>query len=489
MFKENNLFLELIVDKDARRQIAILKRLSSEDWLLIQDLVRSLKVNKKTIQADIEAIKRKCNTVEIKVSKEGICNTDNSEKEIQNAILIIVNKTLSYRIIENYFRSSDIIKLEHMAATLFASFSAIKKRIFHINSIIKTRFGCAFSTYKNELVGSEANIRYFFFTYYSELQDVFNVSEFQDKDVHQIIFKTLQEEIIKRKLKKLNYSYFQLRQWLFVAKIRIQNGHIINIKKKQIEEIVTHQSYEDFDLVYREIMGKHFGLNALSEDEVLWSYINILDAITYSTNFPELDMARKEINLEIIKQDNFKVIDDVIKTLALKEVDRDAFFEIFNCFFENATMLNIVSTIYQTVTPQTKEFVLMNFRHQYCTWYNAMENNGLFKKMKIVFKSDMCCKLALITSQFIYATKKSSKRVLFSFTGEAGMVSYLESMTRDIFQEKCQIIFNFNELLSEELIEKTKPDVVVCNYNNIENLKCNQLIRISSIPDMRNWTI
>lgn len=487
-FSLQNLFYELIQDKDAKRHIKLIQMLqSTPNKLEFSEIQSALEVTLKTVKNDVFYIeKRLPRTLNFIVSKYYLSLVAKRPEYIQDFILELVQKTFSYRIL-NYVYDKPSLSIENFSKRLFTSESTLKVRILYLNQIIK-RFRCKLSSYKSEMIGSEADIRCFYYAYFSELQELLNFSKHQNCADHFKIFTALQEEIIAKKLKKLNFSYFQLRYWLQVTTNRISAGHCVIVSKNFKQKICAEERYQNFLNVYIPLLSDHFNLQTVSEDECIWAYTACLNAVIYSHNFPAFEMTRGEAFMENYNQKIQLFLSDTAANFGLNKKETKAFLQVFRSFFINLNLLISITPTFTLVPRSLKSYIYKNFRSLVHTWHSILSKMKEQGICPVPHMDDICCSLAMISSQFVFLKKPSTKKVLFSFSGQAGLPTLLETNVRNLFEGRIQCVFVFNELLNMQLIERIDPEIVVCNYNNFENLPFPHIIRLPHLPEMDDWT-
>lgn len=483
-----NLIYSLITEKEAKRHIKIMEMLSANRKRLEYEEIRNeLDVTVKTIKSDVEEIQKIMpHSMEIICNKKHISLVASSNEAIQAFIFGLVKKTLSYRILD-YAYKEPVISMEELAKHLFTSQTTLKNRIKQMNTALG-QFRCKFSSYNSALIGPEANIRYLFYAYYTELQEVYNITSYQGMQEHQKLFDALGEELISQKLNRINCSYVQLRQWLRVTTDRMAAGHALRLGADLVEKIKLEPPYKDFRAVYSTIISKYFQLMSISEDEIIWAYIVCLDAVVYSKHFSDLEMRRKDRFAKFYQK---KVLGFVVKLaegLRIEHAERTSFTQVHCAFFENVCLLSKITPVFQIASASIKGYTRQNLKLLYHLWHTQLTGMKVSHGLAFMYMDDLCCKLAMITSQFIYNKRPNIKTALFSFAGEAGIPNYLETMARNVFPKEIECVFVFNELLSMDLIRQVKPEIVVCNYNIIEDIPFANLVRVPYLPTIKDWT-
>lgn len=482
-----NLIYSLITEKEVKRHIKIIEMLNANRKYLEYDEMQDvLGVTKKTVKSDVAHLAKGFpESMKITSTKQYISLSVSNNEDIQDFIFSLVKETFSYRIL-NYAYKGPVISLEELAKHLFTSQTTLKKRISQINMEL-LKFRCKLSTYNSSIIGAESNIRYFYYAYYTELQEIFNISKYQGALEHQNIFNALREELIRRQHKRLNFSHFQLRQWLRVCVDRISANYTVSLDPALMDKIKTDPQYQDYKTVFTTVLRKYFSLISIIEDETVWAYIACLDAVIYSKHFSDLKMRRND---PLAKAFNKKVLILVLEfagSLEIEATELDDFFEVHCAFFENMFLLSNISPVFQMASSRIRFYAKQNLKHLYHMWHTHLTQSIKHIDGSFTHLEDLCSKLTMLTSQFIYNKKIRIKTVLFSFTGESGIPNYLETMVRNVFPQEINCVFIFNELLSASLIHRVNPEIVVCNYNNVEEISFSNVVRVPYLPSINDW--
>jgi len=476
----NSLFYELIADKQIKRFIKILEILEKQKEAITFEEVREIvAVTMATLKNDLEKIQERIPaSIIIKTTKEFI-SLEATSTEIQNCIFDIAQNTLSYQILRYSFNQPEI-SLEELSEKLLSSTSTLKNRIQHMNPILE-RYHCRLSSYTTTMRGEEVNIRCFYRAYFSEFRDLFISKETEQRQDYYQVFDAIRQEMLSRKCKMLNSSYFQVIQWLLITQERMEANHHIKLDPIFVDNIKKISMYQEYKIAYTKVITQE----ELCEDDIVWSYIGELDAVVYTLEKSNLSRCRSGP----ISKSYQTIIDSVIKQVAVQlSIDQKNivnFIKLHQCFFINLYLISQLSATFQMVSQDLKQHVKQHLTPIYQAWYDMLDSNRGFSFLE--YHQDVCCKLAMISSQFTYHKPSKVKRVLFSFTGETGLSSYLEAKARMLFSKEVECIFAFKQPLSNEIIESINPEIVVSNYNNIENITFDNIIRMAYIPSEYDW--
>ena len=482
------IFYKLIYDKRLKRSISILEMLNrARNHITIKELVEELEISKKTVLTTLEyAASLLPPTLSLIESEKGIKLHNEGNQSVEVAIIDIAKKTLSYQIIEHAFYNLDL-NINDLADKIFVSESTIRVRIKHMNKTLN-QFGLKLSYYSVTMTGDEANIRYFYYTYFSEFQELYIAVCDERLQYCNTIYNNLRTEISKSELKRLNYNYQQIARWLLITRERMELGEFVKIKSDLILRIKKRRSYSVFRRVYENEIAQHIGGHSVPEAEIIWAYIVSFNTIIYMNNendwmlfYNEKDNA---LQIEKIK----KVLAKMLDIIPIQNAEKDEFLNVHTAYLLNMSILTELSSVFQLGNPAVKKFVLTNNKSLYSVWFNCLsklEKNDLFELSDI---NSISVQLAMITTQFCKKSTRPAEKVLFSFEGESGVVVYLEAMARKMLPAGVEAVFIYDEPITTSLVEKRGLDLLVHNYELAEKINGCRKLRMSFLPQIKEWT-
>lgn len=484
------LLYSLISDKPTKRTLKIITILSDAKFdVSLSWLEKVLNVSRKTLLADLNRtqalLPKQCEMV---ISDKNVTLYNSTKESADTVIIDIVKDTLTYKLLSLIF-NNEPGNIYHYAEILHISESSLRRKIVHLNESLKP-FNCKIYPYTVSMTGDETNIRYFFYMFYYELQEISTSSAGDDEMVkHAGIYKQMCYEMKKNNVPLLNCGYRQITMWILVTKRRIEGGHYVTLKETLVNEIARRKSYNYFRVVYKNGMKAYVKNKPIPEKEIIWAYITNFGSIMYSYRSKEFAFCREEPK-------DLKVNDEIDKILNLmlekfnigKEVEKE-FLYANKSYLINLLLLKQLSPLFQRISPALKQYTKSNLELVYLTWFNCLNEYKPLKLFDAEYIEDICSRLAMISSQFVYSDGLKLKRILFSFSGEPGFVSYLETFAKSILLDNIEAVFNITKLLDKNLIEDIKPDMVVCNYK--ENLVVNNVLvfKMSHIPTMKEWSM
>ena len=481
------IFYKLIYDKRLKRSISILEMLNkAKNYITIKELAEEFEISKKTVLTTLEyAASLLPPTLSLIETEKGIKLRNEGNQSVEVAIIDIAKNTLSYQIIKHAFYNMDL-NINDLAEKIFVSESTIRIRIKHINKTL-SQYGLSLSYYSVTMMGDEANIRYFYYTYFSEFQELYIAVCDEGLQYCNTIYKNLVTAISKSELKLLNYSYQQVARWLLITRERMVLGAFVKINSDFISRMKKRRSYNIFKSVYEKEIAQHIGGHSVPEAEIVWAYIVSFNTVIYMSNEKDRVLFYEE-NENGLQIDNIKkVLANMLDSIPIQSAEKDEFVNVHTAFLLNMSMLTELSSVFQFVNPAVKNFVLMNNQSLYSAWCNCLSK---LEKEDFFELSDMhsiAVQLAMITTQFFSKPARPTEKVLFSFEGESGVVVYLEAMSKKMLPAGVEAVFIYDEPITTALIEKYGSDLLVHNYELAETIKGCRILRISFLPQIKEW--
>ena len=483
------IFYKLIYDRQLKRSLNILEILyRAENNVTMKELQEKLNISLKSVLPSLEFTRTLLpSTMTLIVSDKNVqLYQHDTSQPIDDAMIEIAKSTIPYKVLKHVFYDGNITITE-FAEQLFISESALRTYIKHMNKTLEI-FKLSISFRDVKLLGNETNIRYFFYAYFSEFQELF-VSVCEDKlQYFSVLYEDMRKTLRIHDNKLLHYSYQQISRWIFIVRDRLELGKFVKVKKSLAERIRKRPSYCRFKSVYE--VGISYGLNdtKIPESEVVWAYVLRFNSIVYNNNKDHL-LYLDEPDNKLYKEKFTFILKDAISALDIREEDHNDFWYVHMAYFINTSLLTEISPIFQVSYEPVKEYVVNNLSRLYATWVDFLISVPPDKLFPIEDPHTIAVQLAMISSQFVYKERTQAKRVLYSFEGDAGFAAHLETLARALLPEGVEGIFLYNEPITSMLIKQLKPDIFVCNYQGNEEISGCKMLRMSHVPQIQEWTI
>lgn len=488
------LFYKLIYDKRLKRSITILEILyKTKHDVTIKELERILDTTQKTVLSTVDYAKTLLpSSFSLSVDDRRVRLHNNGSQSIEAIIIEIAKKTLSYQIIEQAFYDTEQ-NIHTLANKLFVSESTLRVRIKYINKMLSI-FKCRLSFYDIKISGDEENIRYFYYIYFSELQELF-LSEDEEKiEYSNRIIDKIKKEMVKGNHRLLKYSFQQVARWLLISRDRMRVGNFVQIDEALVERMKARETYASFKCVYEEEVSRY--LNSadapeikIPEEEIVWAYLICLHSVVYLRDNEKAELVYDEKDCAQLMSRIDAFLEDIFDSLPIHNGDKEEFMAIHSAYLINLAVLSEITTLFQFGYPTVKNYVLSNLERLYITWSDKITSLKKGDLFDIEYLDNISAQLAMITSQFVYNQHHKAERVIYSFEGEAGLVVYLETLARTLQPKGVEAIFIYSEPITQELVLEMQPDIVVFNYQLPDAIKGCKMLRMSHIPQVQEWTL
>lgn len=482
MNRNHFLVYQLIFDKTIKRHIDLLIILKNNIRMSLIDLASSLNVNERTILRDANKLNSMLITKHQLFIKRGFAVLEgmNTQEMYYNAFQLI-QESLSYKIL-NYAYDKPIVRLEDLAQIVHACPTALKSKIRLINGIISKRFHCRLSSYSSEIKGNEADIRYFYYTYFNELQLYFNVTR-HTPEATEKVYAIYRDHLVKSMVQGIDCSMLHVEQLLVITIDRIYAKQYIQDSDSLAKHLKKNKNFSYFKALYSNFIREQFHITEINHGELYWAFISWLDTIVYSKHSENAitsyrSWTEKDLNVEYF-------VEEAFAQLSIDLEEHDKFVKLHYSFITNQILLSKMSISFQMLSREVKHLVKNNLSDAYRFWYEMLDKNRSIHIFQL--QDDVACRLAMISSQFSGNGNTARKRVLFSLMGESGVITYLETIIRKIFSGYIDTIFVFNQPIDAQLLCNKRPDVVVCNHKALIGPFNNQFIRVSYLPTESEW--
>ncbi|WP_324656827.1 helix-turn-helix domain containing protein [Bacillus cereus] len=182
---------ELIQDKSALRKLKILEILMERNEITSSTkLAQKLHCTSRTIISDISELKlilpKSCDLVSIK--SKGYLLKQNALDEFSYIVCHFLLNSELYQILKSIFNYK-YYTLEKWSQLLYVNKLTLNKILRKFDEIL-SHFELKFSTCKIKLVGNELNIRYFFITFFYNIQNhkiIFNLNSCLQKKLNTLL--------------------------------------------------------------------------------------------------------------------------------------------------------------------------------------------------------------------------------------------------------------------------------------------------------------
>ena len=482
------LFYKLMYDKQLKRSMTLLDILSkAERAVTIKELEQSLAVSKQTVLSTIEFAKSLlAEDLYLELGKKDVQLFNNSQRPIEVVLTEIARETIPNKVLEHVFYDRDL-NIHAMAEALFISESTLRSVIVHMNKTLRL-FKCSISFYDLKMLGTETDIRYFFYAYFSEFQDLFHALFEKPLQVCLAIFEDIKRISVTKNGKLLNYSSQQAVRWMILAKERLEVKRCVHIEESLMQRVQSRTSYTGFKHIYENKIMRYLACAQVPEAEIAWAYIVGFNTIIYHNN-DGCEWCPDDADSSISEEKVTAAFCSVSHTLRIPQDCRPQFLAIHTAYFLNLSLLTDLSSCFQIGSGSVKNYVIQNLKWPYKIWMDYLSKIYDGHILPIHDIGTIATQLTMISSQFIYSQQVKAERVLYSFEGESGLPAYLEGLARTLLPSGIDGVFIYSEPITAELVRQISPDIVVSNYQINEEFEGCRVLRMSYIPQIQEWTL
>ena len=483
------LFYKFIYEKDIKRSMHMLEFLCEAKHIVtLDDLKEVMNVSDKTVNVTIECARKMLpKGTSIAIKNRNVILDNHSKGSLEDVFIEIAKGTVEFRVLEYAFSDGNL-NIHELSNKLFIAETTLRYRIKHMNEVLST-FGCSISSYNVKIQGKETDIRYFYYAYFSEFQELFTSFLSDELRFCSDIFKVMRDGLKKNGIPVLHYSNQQISRWLLLTRERISRGNFVKLDKKFVSKIQRRNYYPEFRTIYIGQVMKGVLELGIPEDEIAWAYVVGFNSIVYTAETPEFELYWDDPdNVEKKKIIN-SIIEFIMDTFDIQDEQKESYLRIHRAYLLNMSLLTEASSVFQIGAGEIKNYVANTLGNLYITWFDYLSkweyDNELFLISNI---HSICSQLTLMTSQFVYNQRYQEKTILYSFEGEAGFTAYLETIASILMPSGVKGIFLHREAITLSLLKEKKVDLIVSNYRIVEKLECYKCFRMSHVPDIQEWT-
>lgn len=477
----NEVGYKLIVDKRVKRRIDIITiLLQSKQPRTITYLSKMCRSTDKTISQEIKIINELL-PKEIKIiSKEfeGIYLLAENPFLLSDFINEQLEENPLYEIIDSIFRAEEAT-LEDFSIQTYISESTLRSYLNVLKKVLK-EFSLSLRIRPFiDIVGNEADIRFFFFQYFRHAHD--SALIFPEKRQLEAVHNTLTQMTREFGL-KLNVDYYRLSHWLMIFEQRVATNHFITFPEEIKEKHLSTLNYKNV----KEAFYTHFAdipiLGSLSEEEFLYGFITRLDSIIYEVDstFYMQDYRDSLTQFEPIVFEFFS------ENWLLPFVNEDLKV-LLQAFLLNTMFLSDVTPSFQRVTLAVKQHVQEHYPEVLKQWLAVLTTTLMPDSLQVKYPLDLATSLTLITIAYMERYTAQKMNILFSLTGTPASLNYFKTRLLNILPNGINAHFISNKPLTNSLLDALNIDACVYNYHVDEPITYCQSLRMSNIPTETEW--
>ena len=472
----NNLFFRLLNNKQLQRQIRILYYLHKCDSISsTEKLVKELETTAPTLRADIDSLQQllpKGMTIKY-YKKIGYRLMVSTFTTIDSIVMEIAKDTIVYKLIDEIYRGR-IHSFQTATEQFHLSHSVLRKTIRHINKELKF-YRLTLSTKQLDLLGNEADIRYFLFEFYHGFRQTFTTNH-----SYQTINNTYEE--LQEATTQIATNYFRINLWMNILKQRLLNKQMIHLEPSLCKEIKARTSFIQFKSVFKKYFKSRFGITQVAEEEIVWSYLIRLHCVSYYPANKTLNLCYPE-DIPTLEQ-----YEPFLRPLQNSTTITNVDLLKLKGYLSNLRLLTKISSHFERITLELHTSVPMKVKKLFKEWQNYLKKYTHVLPFSVTHYQDIALTLSIIHYANLTSSSTQKKQtILFSFQGEPGLEDYLTRFVCQLLPQNVVPLFVSNKFISHKMVLETEVALVVCNYDFLDTTCPCPVLLLSYFPTKKEW--
>ena len=468
--------LKLLIQRDKKviRRIKLLQTLSQtihhRKSLTISFLSEQLACARPTLREDIEELNFIFrDQLYIDISSKSIVTVEYQQYQtVEVFINMLVKQSLSYYIVDGIFKGTFLNSVE-TEVRFNVSKAYVIQTMHYINKALSL-FDVKLSTKNFQLIGSETNIRLFFFNFYFEFSDLKIIHKDSLQDVAKFI--TLADKIDP----SMRFSHTRLAIWLSILKQRFSQGYFISEPLNPDELIPQPNQYEAFKILFKKTYG-----SKIPDNECCWNYICALYCISY-TDTP--DGMRSTYTMEYrreVVEDASRLISEFTCTTVTGVV----------AFLINMHHLLNISPRFNYVPGPIKSTIQKQWPQLYEIQHNLLQGISVDSPLTNLISENIATSLTAFQVSLSKMAKQNDKvTIIFSFLLEAGFEESVVQDSKKLLKHTDikAIYYMDGGIVDTRALKNQQPDFIICNHDLQAAIpEKSTVIRLSSYPLEEEW--
>lgn len=469
-----SIHLKLLVEKKMKREIQILYILYDEcQGINGNEIAMKLGISLSTVLSDLESLKIKIpdNWV-IKLKKnigytlkigKGISISTYTRQLLLSSPLFVIGKSIF---------NNDLCSVEDWEDRLYISESTLKRYLAIFKSVLK-EYNLKMSMNPINIIGSEVNIRLFYFDLFYSSSKVSQLETLKPKELE--FFNRLYSIISFD-----NLQYYRSMYWVMIVIRRFNFGNEVEINEELWSLISSKWDTNMVNNVENSFL-KVFQKN-ISKNEIIFFYLIRWDTLI-------LNESDKGINIEIVNEKIKKLVKililESISELSINTYVFPHVFSYFEIFFNHLVVMSKLSPNFQKSNEETNHFSKITHPELHNFWLEKLvENKEIFIGISTIFFEDLASQLTMLTYPFLMKYNQNPKHIVFIIDTSVVNLNYLTALAKRYVMNNVRVSIMSNMLISEEVIEKINPELIV---SNIEIETSKRIFYISDLPTEIEW--
>ncbi|MBA3926316.1 helix-turn-helix domain-containing protein [Listeria rustica] len=475
----NHFFLQLVADKKIKRQIKLLQTIYDAHYpISLEEISNDLDTTTRTLSRDLkdldEILPEKDTFQLVKTSGYVISR----EHDVDNLILHVSEQSPLFKIIYSIY-DEIFLTIDEWADELFLSPSTLYRYLNHLKKILK-EYELELTLTPVSIVGSEQNIRFFYFYYLYNTDDVH--PEYKPNPKQFAIFEEAYNHFMEHTTIQAHIHHRSLLYWITVFNKRVAQGHYIKIDQQLIDIQKQAPSYVYIHKLAK-ILLPDVPLSDIPEDEIAYMDLLLLDNYIYHEGLRNPDDYPLDSHISNLIH---TFLDDAFKKMSL-QYENEAINEIFGFYLRNLYLISKVTPVFQKNYYEINKYIKSRHPKSYTSWLNILSESPLVKEFNLIFLEDIAVNLTMFSYYAVYKHDLPELNIYFAFDGKVAYLNYVEILIDNFVNNNLQVTMIANKRITKEMVKELGIDIVIHNYkDDDEDLGC-LTYRTARVPNNHDW--
>jgi len=475
-----NLFFALQPDKQFKRQVALLETLSAETRPLTSKyLTTQLHISSPTLRHYVATLNSVlADYIQISSPRSGefelhFC----SDLCVDAIITILAKETIVYKIVDSLLHDMKWTMQDAIIEGLI-SLSTLLRILHHMNTVLKP-LHLSISAKTLELIGEEADIRAFFFAFYSSFSSSTILSPTAELETRKLM-----NLICDLEMKRLHFSHFRIAIWLSIIQIRWHHKRFVSLSPSAKRTLGKDPYFQSL-CANKAAFCKHY---EPPEDEIYWIHITALHCVSYSND--AFDKDNKEQHYRRMEASD--VIDEIRRFImhVVPSLIHDPHTTTrLEAFLVNTRLLSTFSSNFELTQPEMIGYMKQTSPSLFNQWLQQLKHHHeIGSHLAFTHLEDIAACLTSLVLSTAELQEGKPLKVLFALQGSAGFDDYIKKISKPLFAEHVQVDYLFERAVLSEKVKKSRADLIISNYDlQLSKSHFCPFLRLSHIPTLADW--
>lgn len=475
---------ELLKTNEVRRITLIEELTARTDSITLAELAEKLNFSESSIKEDIAYFRKNYTMFKIETSYQGVRIEFDQSSGLKTFYQSIIENSLAFNLIEAILYVEELSE-EDIIERFFISKSTLYRLIKEINGVLLKHFDISLDMNPFRFVGSEKDIRYFYYVYFNERYSEHNwplpLIEGESFDI-------LLQELLSISGIKLNFSeYSHLKLITTVNFFRYKNNNLLEINSSDQSFMNNFNLLPEHTVILQPLEEKlDTKINKEAILQIFYNYINDDYSITYE-DLIEKTKINEELEVSVTYLSEF--IDLISKEFHLPVKSKEDI------------LLNVTNAAYNERSKPYNQYILYNrmslsverFFKNFPS-FSQKVGNGLKRYTELISVPLRDNSLSNLYIEFIYAwegiiyelqRKWPQLKILVISDISYGHADTIKDILRFVYEDAVLVDIFVDYPISENDFNNKRYDIILTNFPYRE-LKDTRIIYIENIPTVKN---